>query len=64
MVVIDNGTETMKCQMSYREEPERVPSVVGYPVYDYIMDGMNRKEVYVGEDAVRRKSLIRIRCPF
>ena len=63
-VVIDNGSGMCKAGISGDEAPKVCfPSIVGSPKYQNIMVGMNNKDVYVGQEALAKKGVLKIRYP-
>jgi len=63
-VVIDNGSGTCKAGFAGDDAPRAVFStVVGRPKVPGIMVGLDQREVYVGEEAQRKRGVLKIENP-
>ena len=64
-IIIDNGTGYCKAGFSNEEGPRTViPSCVGYPKYsDVIYNYSDKKEFYVGEEANRKRGILKLNYP-
>jgi actin-related protein len=63
-IIIDNGTGYCKAGLSSEEDPSAVfPSCIGYPKYQDVMLNTNYKEYFIGEDAVRKRAVLKLNYP-
>lgn len=63
-IVIDNGSGVCKAGMSGEDAPRTAfPAVVGYPKYLPGMMGINDKQVFIGEEAISKKGILKIKYP-
>jgi actin-related protein len=63
-VVIDNGSGMCKAGFSGEDAPRAVfPSIVGRPMYQGVMIGLNNKESYIGDDALAHKGILSLKYP-
>ena len=63
-IIIDNGTGFCKVGLSCDSEPRSIfPSCVGYPKYESGMITSNKKEFYVGNDAIYNKGVLQLKYP-
>ena len=63
-IIIDNGTGYCKAGLSSEEGPRAVfPSCVGYPKYKDVMLNTSYKEYFIGEDAVRKRAVLKLHYP-
>lgn len=63
-VVIDNGSGTCKSGLAGEEQPKRIEAnVVGRPKMHGIMVGIDQKDVFVGDEAIQKKNMLKLECP-
>ena len=63
-IIIDNGSCYIKAGFSGEEGPRATfPSFVGYPKYDKVMHGGNKKNFFVGESAEYNKGILKLNYP-
>jgi actin-related protein len=63
-VVIDNGSGMCKAGFSGNDAPSTsFPAIVGYPKYKLEMAGLGGKEVYIGEEALAKKGILKLKYP-
>jgi actin beta/gamma 1 len=63
-VVIDNGSGMCKAGFSGNDAPSAsFPAIVGYPKYKLEMAGLGGKEVYIGEEAIAKKGILKLQYP-
>ena len=63
-IIIDNGTGYCKVGLSGEEYPRSVfPSCVGYPKYACQMVGGDKKEFFIGNDAIKKKGILKLNYP-
>ena len=63
-VIIDNGTSVIKAGFSGDDAPRSVfRSIVGRPKIPGIIVGIDQNNVYIGDEAVERTSILRNKEP-
>ena len=63
-IVIDNGSGTIKAGFAGDDAPRSQQSpLVGRPKSQGIMVGLDQKEVYVGEEAIQKRGVLKIESP-
>lgn len=63
-MVIDNGSGTCKAGFAGDDAPRSLlQPVVGRPKAQGIMVGLDQKEVYVGEEALQKRGVLKIESP-
>lgn len=63
-VVIDNGSGMCKAGFSGNDAPSSsFPAIVGYPKYGAVMPGIGGKEIYIGEEALAKKGVLKLKYP-
>lgn len=63
-IVIDNGSGYTKVGFSGDEAPRNVfRSVVGRPKMPNIMVGMDRRDSYIGDEAIKKRGILRMNNP-
>jgi actin beta/gamma 1 len=64
IIVIDNGSDTIKAGFAGEEHPRAVfSSVVGRPKYDSFMHGTTQKSEYFGEEAMDKRGILNLSYP-
>ena len=63
-IIIDNGTSYCKAGLEGEEGPRAIfPSCVGYPKYASGMIGGDKKEFFVGDEAVYKRGVLKLNYP-
>jgi actin len=63
-VIIDNGSEICKAGLAGDDAPKAsFPAVVGYLKNQFTVVGLNDKEVYVGDEAQSKRSVLAFKYP-
>jgi len=63
-VIIDNGSGHVKAGLATDESPSSVfPAIVGRPKHESAMAGSDKKEYYMGEEALAKKGVLSISYP-
>jgi len=63
-VIIDNGSGHVKAGLATDESPSAVfPAIVGRPKHESAMAGSDKKEYYMGEEALAKKGVLSISYP-
>ena len=63
-IVIDNGSGTIKAGFAGDDIPKRIENmVVGRPKTQGILVGLDQKEVYVGDEAMQKRGVLKIESP-
>lgn len=63
-IVCDNGSGMVKAGFAGDDAPRVVfPSIIGRPKHSGVMIGMNKKEVYIGDDAQAKRGILSLRYP-
>ena len=63
-VVIDNGSGVVKAGLAGDEHPRiKFPAIVGYPRNGQQMIGVGAKDEYVGEEALKLSSVLKLKYP-
>ena len=63
-IVLDNGSGMCKAGFSGEDAPRAVfPSILGRPIYQGVMIGMNNKETYIGDDALSHRGILSLKYP-
>ena len=63
-IVIDNGSGMCKAGLSSEDAPQTsFPAIVGRPKYEETMVGLNSKEEYIGEEALAKRGILKIKYP-
>ena len=64
IVVLDNGSGMMKAGVAGEEAPSAVfPSVVGRPKNASVMQGVNQKTEYIGDEALEKRGVLNLAYP-
>lgn len=63
-VIIDNGTGHVKAGLAGAEAPSCVfPAVVGRPKHDAMMPGSDKRDYYMGEEAMSKRGVLALSYP-
>ena len=63
-IIIDNGSCYIKAGYSGEADPRTIfPSIVGYPKYDMVIHGGNKKNFFVGESAEYNRGILKLNYP-
>merc|ERR1719401_3100156 len=63
-VVIDNGSGHVKAGLCGEESPSSVfPAIVGRPKHETIMSGADKKDYFMGEEAISKKGVLALSYP-
>jgi actin-related protein len=63
-IVIDNGSGVVKAGFSGEDAPRAIfPSIVGRPKNNTVLVGVDSKDEYLGDDALKMKGILKITYP-
>ena len=64
IVIIDNGSGMMKAGFAGEEAPSAVfPSIVGRPKNQSAMQGLNQKNLFIGDEANQKRGILNLKYP-
>jgi len=64
IVIIDNGSGMMKAGFAGEEAPSAVfPSIVGRPKNASAMQGINSKNLFIGDEANQKRGILNLKYP-
>ena len=61
---VDFGASYVKWGIgAYDETPESIPNIVGRPIFPATLCGASFKEIYIGDEAIKKRGILDFKCP-